>query len=102
MADEVAVMYLGRIVERSDTEALFDDSMHPYTQALLSAIPRLGSPGRKGRILLEGDVPSPSNPPTGCHFHPRCPRVMDICREAYPPVTDLGGGRTVCCHLHGK
>lgn len=102
LADEVAVMYLGRIVERSDTEALFDGSMHPYTQALLSAIPRLGSSGREGRILLEGDVPSPSNPPTGCHFHPRCPRVMDICRREYPPVTDLGGGRTVRCHLHGK
>jgi len=100
VADEVAVMYLGRIVERSPTEALFDDPRHPYTCALLSAIPRIETSGRPGHVPLEGDVPSPSNPPPGCHFHPRCPRAMDICRRTYPPATELEGGRTVRCHLY--
>jgi peptide/nickel transport system ATP-binding protein len=102
MADEVAVMYLGRIVEQSPAEGLFDEPCHPYTRALLSAVPGLESAGRKGRIRLEGDVPSPSNPPPGCHFHQRCPNVMPVCRQVYPPVTDLGGGRMVRCHLYGK
>jgi peptide/nickel transport system ATP-binding protein len=102
LADEVAVMYLGRIVERSPAEGLFDEPCHPYTRALLSAVPRLESAGRGGRIRLEGDVPSPSNPPPGCHFHQRCPNVMPVCRQVYPPVTDLGGGRMVRCHLYGK
>ena len=101
LADEVAVMYLGRIVERSPTEGLFDEPLHPYTRALLSAIPGQDAPGRGGRIRLEGDVPSPSNPPPGCHFHLRCPSVMPVCREVYPPVTDLGRGRMVRCHLYG-
>ena len=106
MADEVAAMYLGRIVERAPTEALFDEPLHPYTRALLSAIPRLAdgadSKAKTERIRLGGDVPSPSNPPRGCHFHPRCPHAMPICKEAYPPVTNAGGGRMVRCHLHGK
>jgi len=100
VAEEVAVMYLGRIVERSATEALFDDPRHPYTCALLSAIPRIETSGRPGHVPLEGDVPSPSNPPPGCHFHPRCPRAMDVCRRTYPPATELEGGRTVRCHLY--
>jgi len=101
LADEVAVMYLGRIVERSPTEGLFDEPLHPYTRALLSAIPGQGTPGEGGRIRLEGDVPSPSNPPPGCHFHLRCPCAMPVCREVYPPVAGLGGGRMVRCHLYG-
>ena len=100
LADEVAVMYLGRIVERSPAEGLFDEPCHPYTRALLSAVPRLESAGRGNRIRLEGDVPSPSNPPPGCHFHQRCPSVMPVCRHVYPPVTGLGGGRMVRCHLY--
>ena len=91
-------MYLGRIVERSATEALFDRPRHPYTRALLSAIPRIEAAGREGRIRLEGDVPSPSNPPAGCHFHPRCAEAIDLCRKEYPPLTDLGESRTVRCH----
>jgi peptide/nickel transport system ATP-binding protein len=98
LADEVAVMYLGRIVERAPTERLFDQPLHPYTQALLSAIPE---PGRGGeRIRLEGDVPSPSAPPPGCHFHPRCPHAMPVCREVYPLTGQPGPARTVCCHLY--
>jgi peptide/nickel transport system ATP-binding protein len=102
LSDEVAVMYLGRIVERSATEVLFDDPLHPYSKALLSAVPGLDAKGRSGRIRLEGDVPSPSNPPAGCHFHPRCPYVMPICRQVYPPTTRLGDSRCVACHLHGS
>ena len=101
VSDEVAVMYLGRIVERSPTERLFDEPLHPYTQALLSAIPSADSSARKERIRLEGDVPSPSAPPAGCHFHPRCRHAMPICREAYPAQTGLGDGRMARCHLHG-
>ena len=100
-ADEVAVMYLGRIVEQSPTEPLFDEPLHPYTQALLSAIPAVDPRARRDRIRLEGDVPSPSSPPPGCHFHPRCRHAMPVCREAYPGETRLGSGRAVRCHLHG-
>jgi peptide/nickel transport system ATP-binding protein len=102
LSDEVAVMYLGRIVEQASTERLFDEPLHPYSEALLSAVPDLEKKGGRQRIRLEGDVPSPSKPPPGCHFHPRCRRAMPICKQVYPPVTDLGGGRTVRCHLHGK
>jgi peptide/nickel transport system ATP-binding protein len=98
LADAVAVMYLGRIVERAPTESLFDEPLHPYTQALLSAIP---DPDRGGeRIRLEGDVPSPSAPPPGCHFHPRCPHAMPVCREVYPLTGQPGPARSVCCHLY--
>ena len=102
VADEVAVMYLGRIVERAPTEALFDGPLHPYARALLSAIPRIDTDRQRDHVPLEGDVPSPSNPPPGCHFHPRCPHAMDVCRQEYPPVTELPDGRTVRCHLHGS
>ena len=102
LSDEVAVMYLGRIVEQASTERLFDEPLHPYTEALLSAVPDLDQKSGRQRIRLEGDVPSASKPPPGCHFHPRCRHAMPICKEAYPPVTDLGGGRNVRCHLHGK
>jgi peptide/nickel transport system ATP-binding protein len=101
ISDEVAVMYLGRLVEQSPTEPLFDEPLHPYTQALLSAVPS-AEPGRRAsRIRLAGDVPSPSAPPAGCHFHPRCRHAMAVCREAYPPATRLDG-RLVRCHLHGS
>jgi len=102
LSDEVAVMYLGRIVEQASTERLFDEPLHPYTEALLSAVPDLDQKSGRQRIRLEGDVPSASKPPPGCHFHPRCRHAMAICKETYPPVTDLGGGRNVRCHLHKK
>ena len=100
LADEVAVMYLGRVVERAATEALFDDPLHPYTRALLSAIPESAERKDRPRVRLSGDVPSPAAPPAGCHFHPRCPDVMDVCRKIYPNKTHMEDGRTVSCHLH--
>src|SRR5881398_2422429 len=99
MCDRVAVMYLGKIVEIADTAELFVNSLHPYTRALLSAIP-IPDPRRKiDRIILPGEVPSPINPPSGCRFHPRCPRVMPRCSTEVPELRDIGG-RIVSCHLY--
>jgi peptide/nickel transport system ATP-binding protein len=96
LAHEVAVMYLGRIVERGTVEEILREPKHPYTEALLSAVPRLDADGRRAVIVLKGDMPSPSRPPAGCHFHPRCPRAMPRCAEAYPPETRLGTRRVRC------
>ena len=98
LADRVAVMYLGRIVETGSTEKIFQDPRHPYTQALLAAAPSM-DPDRRGEAPpLGGDVPSPSNPPTGCAFHTRCPEVMDRCQHEMPPAV-LRDGETVRCFL---
>ncbi|SOE18305.1 oligopeptide transport system ATP-binding protein [Hoeflea halophila] len=104
IADRVAVMYLGRIVEVASREALFADPLHPYTQALLSAVPEPDPESERHRkpIVLQGDVPSPSNPPKGCNFSTRCPKVMDICRQIEPAVRDFGEGRQVACHLYSE
>jgi peptide/nickel transport system ATP-binding protein len=99
LAHEVAVMYLGRIVEYGDVEDVLNNPMHPYTQALLSAVPVPDPQHKHDVIRLEGDMPSPIDPPDGCHFHPRCPRVMPICRERYPGVTEVAGQRRVNCWL---
>ncbi len=103
ISDRVAVMYLGRIVELSDRDKLYERPLHPYTQALLSAIPRPDPQQGKGRqrMILKGDVPSPANPPPGCRFHPRCPFATAICREVDPPLRDLGAPHKphfVACH----
>jgi peptide/nickel transport system ATP-binding protein len=89
-------MYLGRIVEEGPTEAVLNAPRHPYTQALLSAVPKIDETGRK-RIILEGDVPSPRRPPPGCHFHPRCPLARPECRTAYPERSAMGDGHAVRC-----
>jgi len=102
MTDKVAVMYLGKIVEVADTESLFNDPKHPYTQALMSAIPITHPEEKRERIILEGDVPSPANPPSGCPFHTRCPFAMEICKEAVPKVTHFGDGHETSCHLYTK
>ncbi|HMN26836.1 MAG TPA: ABC transporter ATP-binding protein, partial [Caldilineaceae bacterium] len=102
LSDRIAVMYLGKIVEVANRDELYENPMHPYTQALLSAVP-IPDPvieGRRQRIILEGDVPSPANPPKGCHFSTRCPRVMDRCREQEPPFKDYGSGHHVACWLY--
>ena len=98
LAHEVAVMYLGRVVERGPVAAVLDDPRHPYTRALLSAVPVVDPASRRPIIRLEGDMPSPANPPAGCYFHPRCPEAIATCRLAYPAETRLGDSRTVHCH----
>ena len=96
ISDRVAVMYLGEIVETAASKPLYGEPLHPYTQALLSAIPSMDPTRRRNRILLEGDVPSPINPPSGCRFHPRCPLAMDVCRTTVPKELDFAGHKVRC------
>src|SRR5215471_13393383 len=97
--ERIAVMYLGRIVEIGPVPEIFDAPCHPYTQALRAASPIPDPAMRVGFAKLTGEVPSPSDPPRGCHFHPRCPHAMDVCRDRSPTPIDMGGGRQVACHL---
>jgi peptide/nickel transport system ATP-binding protein len=99
LSDRVLVMYLGRIVEEAPTEALFDQPNHPYTQALLREVPRIEA-GRRQFEGVRGEIPSPLAPPPGCHFHPRCPHAMPVCREAAPPLIPIAPGRLSACHLN--
>ena len=99
-ADEVAVMYLGRIVERGTTEEIFDSPKHPYTRALLSAVPKMDEQTGVEKIRLEGDVPSPINRPVGCHFHPRCPEVMPVCEGEYPSAANFTQTHSCHCYLY--
>jgi len=101
ISDRVAVMYLGKVMEITTSDELYAHPLHPYTQALLSAVP-IPNPTidkQRKRILLSGDVPSPQNPPSGCHFHPRCRLAQDICKEQEPDLIDIGGEHWVACHL---
>jgi len=103
ISDRVAVMYLGRVVELAKSEELYEIPLHPYTQALLSAIP-VPDPekeGRRKRFILEGDVPSPVNPPPGCNFHPRCWKAQEICREVIPPLEEKQRNHWAACHFPG-
>jgi len=104
IANEVAVMYLGRIVEQGDVETILRSPSHPYTQALMSAVPTIVKNGGNGSerkvIRVEGDLPSPASPPAGCHFHPRCSKVMPVCLESYPAGRNLSVGHSARCHLY--
>ncbi len=100
ICDRIAVMYLGKIVEMAAYRQMYTMPKHPYTEALLSAVPIPDLDAKSKRIILGGDVPSPINPPSGCRFHPRCPQKMDICPNEEPQLKDLGGGHWVVCHLH--
>jgi oligopeptide/dipeptide ABC transporter ATP-binding protein len=104
ISDRVAVMYLGRIVELAERRRLYREPAHPYTEALISAIPEPDAERRGRRIILKGDVPNPESPPPGCPFHPRCPKVFDRCRSERPATYDVGvpgDPHLVDCHLHG-
>ncbi|KGX90698.1 peptide ABC transporter substrate-binding protein [Pontibacillus halophilus JSM 076056 = DSM 19796] len=101
MSDRIGVMYLGNLVEIADKHSIYDDPLHPYTQALISAVPDVDSYGKKKeRIVLEGDVPSPENPPTGCPFHTRCPKAMESCSSIKPQLKEVKPGQHVACLLY--
>ncbi len=100
MSDRIGVMYLGNIVEIADKEHIYDEPLHPYTQALISAIPVPDPRKKSNRIVLEGDIPSPANPPKGCPFHPRCPKAMRECSLSKPALKEVKLGHRVACHLY--
>lgn len=100
MSDRIAVMYLGKVVEILDGETIHTECRHPYTEALLSAVPIPVFGKRTDRIVLQGDVPSPINPPSGCKFHPRCSKCMGICKEVEPELKEIGPNHQVACHLY--
>ena len=102
ISDRVAVMYLGQIVELASDTDLYHDPQHPYTEALLSAVPIPDPTVKKKRIILEGDVPSPIDPPSGCHFHTRCMYKEKVCEEEAPEFKHIGGGHWVACHFRPK
>lgn len=99
MCSKIAVMYVGSIVELASRDELFSRPLHPYTQALLSAVPIPDPTLKRDRIVLKGDIPSPANPPSGCKFHTRCPHATELCREVAPVYQDVGGDHFVACHL---
>jgi len=102
LCDRIGVMYLGKMVELSPKKDLYLEPLHPYTQSLLSAVPIPNPTRKRERIVLQGDVPSPSNPPSGCTFHPRCPMAMEICRVVQPQFQQVKDGRFVACHLYSE
>ena len=102
VAHRIAVMYLGRIVELSTRERIFSRPLHPYTEALMAAAPIADPRARRERLVIEGDVPSPMNPPPGCHFHTRCPYAVARCRTEDPPLQEVAPGHVVACHLRTR
>ncbi|GAI44420.1 unnamed protein product, partial [marine sediment metagenome] len=102
ISDRVVVMYLGKIVEIADKKEFFANTLHPYAQALISAVPVPNPDYKKKRIILQGDVPSPADPPKGCGFHPRCSKVMKICSEVEPKLKEIKDGHFCACHLYNN
>ena len=102
MSDRIAVMYLGKLVELADSEKLIDNPLHPYTQALIAAIPIPDPTAKKAEVKIKGEIPSPINPPPGCRFHPRCPYAFDRCKVEEPKLKEVEPGHFVACHLYDK
>ena len=101
LSDRVVIMYLGRVIESASTQEIFERANHPYTQALLKQVPRLDTRKTQFKPIV-GEIPSPLSPPTGCHFHPRCPFAMARCKEAAPPLKEVGSGHLSACHLNDR
>ncbi|MCY0877026.1 MAG: dipeptide ABC transporter ATP-binding protein [Firmicutes bacterium] len=101
ISDRIGVMYLGKMVELADADDLYHEPLHPYSQALLSAVPVPDPDAKRDRIILQGDLPSPANPPSGCYFHPRCKDAMDVCRLKAPDWQEVKPGHFTACHLYG-
>jgi peptide/nickel transport system ATP-binding protein len=99
ISDRVAVMYVGKLVEMAETDALYVTPKHPYTEALMAAVPRPDPRARKERKVLQGEVANPANPPPGCYFHPRCPYSQARCEQEEPPFRDIGDDHWVACHF---
>lgn len=103
ICDRIAVMYLGKVMEQGSTDDVIEDALHPYSQALVAAVPVPDPSSRRIEVRVKGEIPSPVNPPSGCRFHTRCPAYIgDICREKEPPLIDLGNDHLVACHLYSK
>jgi oligopeptide/dipeptide ABC transporter ATP-binding protein len=102
ISDAVAIMYLGEVVEYAEGDSLFENPLHPYTKALMSAALPAHPDEVVEQIVLSGEMPSPLNPPRGCHFHPRCPLAMPMCREVAPETIQIEGSHTVSCHLYSN
>jgi len=102
ISDRVAVMYLGHIVEMTDSDKLYSQPLHPYTEALLGAVPIADPEKEREMIVIRGDIPSPANPPTGCVFHTRCPLSMEICKKVKPEISEVKTGHYVACHLYSE
>jgi len=102
MCDRIAVMYLGKIMERGGTEKIVYEPLHPYTKALISAVPVPDPTTKRSEVVIKGEIPSPVSPPSGCRFHTRCPVAEEICRTKEPPLADYGDGHYAACHLIGK
>jgi oligopeptide/dipeptide ABC transporter ATP-binding protein len=100
VSDRIMVMYLGRAIELASKTDLLTDPLHPYTQSLISAIPVMDPEKKKKRIVLSGEIPSPSNPPSGCRFHTRCWKVMDVCKSIEPEMQEVKPGHFTMCHLY--
>jgi peptide/nickel transport system ATP-binding protein len=101
LSDRVVIMYLGRVIESASTQEIFERANHPYTQALLKQVPRLDTRKTQFKPIV-GEIPSPLSPPTGCHFHPRCPHAMARCKETAPPLKEVGSGHLSACHLNDR
>lgn len=99
ISTQVVIMYVGKVMELAPTKQLFSKPLHPYTEALLSAVPKPDPKRKMKRIILPGEVPNPANPPSGCYFHPRCPYAQEVCATKVPPLREVESGRTVACHF---